>query len=250
MSIKNLLFLLLFVVISSMIFAQTTGQLNIATTTSSAGGNYAPRNIVAIWVEDANGNFVKTLLAYAQNRRTHLNTWQAATAAAGTEFNVVDAITGSTRTSHGTRTCSWNATDYNGLLMPDGTYSIWMELTDKNATGNFSSFEFVKGSEALNLTPANVPSFANISIDWTPDGTVSVFEVREKAKILVAPNPASDLITVSGDIQGLIQICTLSGEILFETDQNKIDISQLSKGIYLVKANTSAGIAIGKVIKE
>ncbi len=250
MSIKLLSFILFVMCLFNISLAQTTGQLNITTSTSSAGGNYAPRNIVAIWVEDANGNFVKTLLAYAQNRRTHLNTWQAATAAAGTEFNVVDAITGSTRTSHGTRTCSWNATDYNGLLVPDGTYSIWMELTDKNATGNFSSFEFVKGSEAVNLTPANVPSFANISIDWIPDGTVSVFETREKAKILVAPNPAIDLITVSGDIQGLVQICSLSGEVLLETDQTKIDISQLGKGIYLVKANTTSGIAIGKVIKE
>ena len=250
MPLKTRLFLLLFVAISTAVFSQTTGQLNITTTTSSAGGNYAPRNIVAIWVEDADGNFVKTLLAYAQNRRTHLNTWQAATAAAGTEFNVVDAITGSTRTSHGTRTCSWNATDYNGLLMPDGTYAVWMELTDKNATGNFTSFEFVKGPELASINPANAPSFANISIDWIPDGGVSVFETREKAKIVVAPNPASNSISVSGDVVGLIQVCSLSGEVLIETDQNSIDISQLSKGIYLVKANTTAGLAIGKVIKK
>jgi nitronate monooxygenase len=56
--------------------------------------------VVAIWVEDNQGNFVKTLLAYAQNRKTHLNTWEASTTAAGIPFNTVDAITGATKTSH------------------------------------------------------------------------------------------------------------------------------------------------------
>ena len=43
----------------------TPGTLHVTTLTSAAGGNYAPRNIVAVWVEDSNGVFVKTLLAYA-----------------------------------------------------------------------------------------------------------------------------------------------------------------------------------------
>jgi hypothetical protein len=135
---KSILTSVIILLTVSWINAQTDGVLNVTATTSSAGGNYAPKNIVAIWIEDDQGNFVKTLLAYAQNRKTHLNTWEASTTAAGSPFNTVDAITGATKTSHGTRTCSWNATDINGAIMPDGTYKVWFELTDKNSTGNFS----------------------------------------------------------------------------------------------------------------
>ena len=64
------------------VLAQTPGELTVSVATSETGGNYAPKNIIAIWIEDDGGNFVKTLLAYAQNRRTHLNNWQATTAVA------------------------------------------------------------------------------------------------------------------------------------------------------------------------
>jgi len=66
--------------------AQILGTLTVSTTTSNAGGNYAPRNIVAVWIEDEQGNWVKTLLAYAATRKTHLNTWEASTTAAGSPF--------------------------------------------------------------------------------------------------------------------------------------------------------------------
>ncbi|MBK7407075.1 MAG: DUF2271 domain-containing protein [Saprospirales bacterium] len=137
---KTILPLLLLFLFAGALFSQTSGELSVTATTSATPGNFAPKNIVAIWIEDEAGNFVKTLLAYAQQRKTHLNTWQASTGAAGSEFNVVDAVTGATRTSHGTRSCTWNATHFSGNLVDDGTYKVWMELTDKNGTGNFSSF--------------------------------------------------------------------------------------------------------------
>ena len=247
---KIISILVVFLCVSTFLKAQTTGQLTVATTTSSAGGNYAPRNIVAIWVEDAEGNFVKTLLAYAQSRRTHLNTWQASTQAAGTEYNVVDAITGSTRSSHGTRNCTWNATDYNGNTMADGTYSVWMELTDRNGTGNFSSFSFEKGPDVVNLTPADMPSFASITIDWQPDGGVSISEVSRPSPLKLSPNPTSGQLTVAGVEVLRVKICNMAGEVLLETVHSQLDISALSSGIYLVVAESAAGTHIQKVVKK
>ncbi|MBN2237274.1 MAG: DUF2271 domain-containing protein [Bacteroidales bacterium] len=93
--------------------AQTEGELVVNTSTSSSGGNFAHKNILAIWIQDDAGNFVKPLLAYAQTRITYLNTWQAKTKAAASEYNRTDAITGATQRSHGTRTCSWNGKNFN-----------------------------------------------------------------------------------------------------------------------------------------
>jgi len=62
---RKICILLLICLSANWIIAQTNGTLAVSVTTSSTGGNYAPRNIVAIWVEDNSGKFVKTLLAYA-----------------------------------------------------------------------------------------------------------------------------------------------------------------------------------------
>lgn len=142
---------------------KTSGTLSVSTLTSSAGGNYAPRNIVAIWVESSSGTYVKTLLAYANTYKRYLTNW-----ASNSGYNTTDAVTGATVNSHATRTCSWNGTDKNGNVVGDGTYKICMELTDKDATGNYHEFTFTKGTSAVTFSPSNVSSFSNISIKWTP----------------------------------------------------------------------------------
>ena len=55
---RNTLVLLLSFFCVIQIQAQTKGSLAVSVTTSSAGGNFAPRNILAIWIEDNSGKFV------------------------------------------------------------------------------------------------------------------------------------------------------------------------------------------------
>jgi len=142
--------------------ASTTG-LTVTVTTSTAGGSYAPRNVVAIWVENSAGTYVKTLTVYAAARQSDLTNWS--TSSGG---NKVDAVTGATQNSTGTIYGLWNGTDVAGKLVADGSYKVCMEFTDKNGTGNFSTFTFTKGATAATLTPANVASFSSISLKWVP----------------------------------------------------------------------------------
>lgn len=229
--------------------AQTPGTLTVTTTTSTAGGNFAPKNIVAIWIEDDQGNFVKTLLAYAQTRKTHLNTWEANTTAAGSPFNVVDAITGATRSSHGTRTCTWNGTDVDGNVVPDGTYQIWMELTDKNGTGNFSSFDFEKDTLDVELTPLNVPSFSAISITWDPVIT-AVEEFAKNDDIAIFPNPTSGIFSIEGNDIKEVAIYNTNGGMIENNATRKIDLTAQPDGIYILKIKTDRGVIVDRVVKN
>ncbi|MFK5855984.1 MAG: DUF2271 domain-containing protein [Bacteroidota bacterium] len=227
--------------------AQTTGELLVTTTTSETGGNFAPRNIVAIWIENEQGEFVKTLLAYAQTRKTHLNTWQATTTSAGTAYNTTDAITGATKSSHGTRECSWNGLDYNGLAVVDGTYYVWMELTDKNVTGNYSSFVFTKDENPSNQTPEDVPSFSSISLVWQPTG-VSVLEVSEN-NISIIPNQSNGFFSIAGDNIIDVEVRSISGRLISKSNSQAIDIRNQQAGIYLVIVQTKNTKIIRKVYK-
>jgi len=140
----------------------TTG-LTVSAVTSTAGGNYAPRNVVAIWVENSAGTFVKTLTVYAQARKNDLTNWESISGG-----NAVDAVVGATQTNYGTIYGSWNGTDSKGIAVADGTYRLCMELTDKSSGGNFTFFNFTKGTVAESQSPSNVPSFSSISIKWVP----------------------------------------------------------------------------------
>ena len=170
---KKIAFLLIVISFAGLsVHAQTKGNLSVNVTTRGTGiegRNYDPKNSMVIWVEDAAGNFVKTLLVNAQVRIRHLDNWEASTTQASSLFNAVDAVTGPTNNNHGIRNCAWDGTDVNGELMPDGTYILHMELTDVDATGLLSEFNFVKGPETHNLSPEDQTSFASIQITWSPD---------------------------------------------------------------------------------
>ena len=246
---KSILTSLLVLLTASWITAQTSGTLTITATTSSAGGNFAPKNIVAIWIEDEQGNFVKTLLAYAQNRKTHLNTWEASTTAAGSPFNTVDAITGATRTSHATRTCTWNATDINGTLVPDGVYKVRLELTDKNSTGNYSTFTITKDTNPENQTPANVPSFSSISINWVPLLT-GIKDNIYSENYKIYPNPTSGVFTISGENIVEVQIRNVFGDLIYNGISPAVNLGNQPDGIYLVKITTEKGTITKKIFKN
>ncbi len=242
---------LLFLLLSSMLIqAQTQGDLSVTTNTSDANGNYAPKNIVAIWIEDDAGNFVKTLLAYAATRITHLNKWQATTNAAGSQFNIVDAITGATRPNHDVRNCSWNATNFNGELVMDGTYYVWMELTDKNGTGNFSSFPFTKNATAEMLSPTDVPSFSAIELNWVPQNTSGISEIDNSVEFVAYPNPSSGVYTIKMKETGEVAIRNILGKLVYTARTTIIDISDQPNGIYFLTVTINDRTATTKLIKK
>ncbi len=249
-NIKHLVFAVLFIITGLQLSAQTTGKLDVSVTTSSTGGNFAPRNIVAIWIEDESGNFVKTLLAYAEKRIQHLNTWEKATNAKGSMYNRTDAITGATQSNHGTRTCSWNGTDYNKNIVADGKYFVCMELTDKNATGNFSKFEFTKGVSSI-VSPQNVASFSSINIAWEATATLNKKENTAEINIQIFPNPAKNIFHIKGENITNIEILNLAGTVIFKNNSTtRIDMSNFKNGIYLVRINVGDHTVVKKLVKE
>ncbi|MDI1443495.1 DUF2271 domain-containing protein [Polyangium sp. 6x1] len=149
--------------------APAGGALAFRFTTVSLDGEYAPKNIGAVWITDAQDTFVKTLEVWAAKRVEHLVRWGAAS---GT--NVVDAVTGATRKSHAEHVSTWNGTDTAGVEAPDGTYRVHVEFTEWNssdsgeAPGPWMAVDFVKGQDAQDTTLPDEPAFIGRHLSWTP----------------------------------------------------------------------------------
>lgn len=150
--------------------APAEANVVVTGTTTAHGGPYAPRNVVAIWIEDANGTFVKTIGRWANARTSRLVAW-VAKAGSGD----VDAVSGATRQDHTQRvTATWDLKNKAGTEVPDGTYTIRMELADSNASSpaqnDQGTYSFVKNTAGATQTNVKSGGFT-ATIDYKPNAS-------------------------------------------------------------------------------
>ena len=230
--------------------AQTKGTLSVSAVTCTAGGNYAPKNVIAIWVEDSSGKFVKTLLQYGTKRKTFLNNWGSATRAAGSSYNSTDAVTGATRTAFGTVYCNWDGTDFNKKLMADGEYRLRLELTDKNATGNVLTYPFNKGPKNQSMAPSAVSGFSAVSINWTTAKIPGVNKTPSGNDIQIFPNPGQGKFAVITKEILSLTVSSLTGRVVCISQNPTVDITDQPNGVYFITIKTSKETVTQKIIKN
>lgn len=134
-------------------------RLRVSVRTSNAGGRFAPRNVGAIWIERADGTFVKTLERWGVLRAKWLTRFVAAS-----NNNLVDAITGATLTSHQTHVLEWDLTDLSRCEIEAGDYQVLFELTDRDGTGASLVVPFAKGDVPSTVVPPDAPSFHDVQL--------------------------------------------------------------------------------------
>jgi len=143
----------------------TPGTLTFTVKTITNNSTYSPKNVLAIWIKDSQGNFVISCKVMAGTRKQHLVKWNASSLG-----NAVSAITGATLTSHQVHTITWDGKNAAGTDMPDGIYQVWVEYVSTNAATNGNqgpsmSVEFTKGTAVQHITPANETYYQNIVAD-------------------------------------------------------------------------------------
>jgi MYXO-CTERM domain-containing protein len=110
---------------------ETVPQFEFSFTTTPANplageGRYAPLNVVAAWVTDDQGNFVKTVYETTSIRTNNLTAWTAIAPAVE-----VDVTSSATRASYDTPVVGqWDLNDALGTPVLDGIYHLYMELAD------------------------------------------------------------------------------------------------------------------------
>lgn len=169
----------------------TPGILTFTVKTITNNTMFSPKNVLAIWIKDAQGNFVASLKVMAKDQKPNLVKWNASSLG-----NTVNATTGATLTAHQTHTVTWNGKNATGLEMQDGNYQIWVEYTSNNSTsenkpGPFMKVDFTKGVSSQHVTTANQSYFQNLVADWVPLNTGLEDFSKSGAVVNIYPNPFS-----------------------------------------------------------
>ncbi len=237
--------------------AQTAGTMTFTVTTTFTGGSWGARHNFVVWIENPSAAFVKTRILYG-GELDHLMEWSAKTPTMST----VDATTGATFNAnpHTYSGILWIGNDLTGVspnytLLPDGTYTVAMELAwaSSKVLGvgrQIYRVSFIKGPSPQTVTPANQTNFTSMTLQWNPLG-VGVTENNQKFFFNVTPNPATSQSTINYSINEAsnvgVKLYDINGnlvDVIFDGKQNAGNFSlpltkkgNLASGVYFVKLN-------------
>jgi hypothetical protein len=134
-------------------------SLSFDVMTASLGGRYQPRNIGAIWIQDSSARFVKSLEVWAGIRARYLTKYSGARGGMA-----VDVTASATLSSHRMHHATWNLKDRSGASVPAGKYTLFIELTDADATGKFTSVDFDTSLGPQTITPPNATGYSAMTL--------------------------------------------------------------------------------------
>lgn len=249
MKIRNLI-LVCALLLSSAISAQI---LTFKVQTVTYGGTYSPRHVMAIWITDSNGKFVKTVDRHANVRIQYLTNWISSSTK-----NVVDATTGATLTSHPSTpvTYTWNCTNVSKIVVPDGSYKINVEFTEIDGTGKIATYPFEIGPASQN-TFTDLTNFKNVSYSITQSAQTAINLQKASLKYEVAYVRSQKMVQVKYDTQMhekvSVSVSDLNGKSIIQRSINngntQIDASVLPKGSYVIKLIDNKGYSeVKKVV--
>lgn len=92
--------------------------------------------------------------------------------------------------------------------------------------------------------------FAGYKIPVSLAPGTDVKNVVAKGEVSIYPNPASDVITVANEGVKSVAVYTVAGSLVASSESNTVNVASLANGIYVVKANTEAGVITGQIIKK
>jgi hypothetical protein len=137
-------------------------RATLAFTTKPQGGRYQPRNIGVVWIQDASGNYVTAIEIWAQRRVIYLRKWLSINPFGDS----ADAVSSATLQQHKTHSAVWDLKDDSGATVPDGQYTLFVEVTDKDAAGATLSVTFTKGPEPQTVTMPDAPYYTGITLTY------------------------------------------------------------------------------------
>ena len=171
-------------------------------TTVDYGSN---ENILAGYITQG-ATYINTIGVYGQtvSYLKDLSSWKAASGISLYTSVDADAYMGATRTTFSNPNpvvFVWDLQDKNGVVVPDGTYTVNLEIVNMNQGRQFYSFDFVKDSVAGTRTVANSTYFTGISIAYVPLGPANTVPVAQTQSVTTAEDTAKAITLMATDAE-------------------------------------------------
>lgn len=159
------------------------------------------------------------------------------TYAAGTGNQIVNSGTHMTHTQAGNAQTSWTFDWTAPSSAEGGEITFYTAVNATNANGGTSGDEVVTTSSSYLVNSVGIPENELISFS-------------------VYPNPTSEFISIRTDNDMLedtnIQITNYNGQVVYKSDtiSERIDVSNLNAGVYILQINSESKRGFSRFVKE
>ncbi len=127
-----------------------------------------------------------------------------------------------------------------------------------NSYGTIPAYNWLPLTVFSHQTQIHVPAGSAVVVKFNYQNVTSVNDHSKKNKhfLNLYPNPASEKVTIITDMTepSVISIYNLQGQILMrqkiQQGKTDIDISELAKGVYILRLYSNARTEAGRIIKE
>ena len=196
-------------------------------TSAPAKGKYGTENVHVVWIEDQQGNFVKTLSLWAYKRADDLRQWRSRTADIA---NDIDAKTTATQHAYGRYECFWNMTDNAGSKVSDGKYNVYFELTNDDAKRNRyhrTSVIIEMSKKMKKVSPVDKGGYKDIEIEYISGLEVGSGQI---ARFIINALPAGVLTLVIGTVFAIVLLIA-SNLLKVEVDPKVEQVQEFLPGV-------------------
>jgi hypothetical protein len=144
--------------------------MTVSFTTTVLKGTYSPGNVGAAWIEDSMAQYVRTVEVWAGERVQSITMWFPRSCRSDPTVKAPDVITSATLKAHATHTRSWDGKDFRGAVVPDGQYTLWLQVTESEFVpeGPYLMIPFEKGNKPWERMATPIPGFADIKLTYAP----------------------------------------------------------------------------------
>lgn len=135
----------------------TAQSMSFRVTTKNPSGSTGNPSVFVLWITNSAGTYVKTINRQSKNYTADLTAWCSNSAT-----KTADGLTGATIGSHNypysTGTVkripfTWDFKNYQGTLVPDGTYFINIEFKEEKTARQCIKYSFTKGASSYTIAP-------------------------------------------------------------------------------------------------
>ena len=216
-----------------------------------AVGEWMYRNMAGIAVSEDNPGFRHIILRPCIDSRSSIPDGQE-------RINKVDC---GYDCNYGKIVSSWTAGDgvlhdYKVVVPANATATLYLPVTGENAAvyengvpaSEAEGVEFVKYEDGM-----MVYSLGSGSYHFTAEVADNISEVEKDGRMSVYPNPVKDRLNLSCDGNvSKVSLCSVSGSVAKVLDGNcsSIDMTDLTAGVYLLKAWCDDKVYTAKIIKQ
>ena len=122
---------------------------------------------------------------------------------------------------------------FTSFFMCSNNNTICNLLTLSNSSISIASREYADISKRPKLT-----------LSFYDPNSTDVQQLKNTSENRLSANPASSSVTILGNDVAGVEILNLNGQMIFRTNQTRIDLTAFPKGLYLVRMMTTSGNSI------